>query len=136
MYLVTAIVCYAVFQETSYFTAAFISPNRHLSNTKILMVGDGKDVEKVQTKKEIFRDLREKLNDAAQIPGFSNVGQKMVCPHIIRQIASCNPLHFCIAVFLNLFTICIPIQRTLNFTAKVPRMECKLATAGKDNSFR
>ena len=100
------------------------------------MVGDGKDVEKVQTKKEIFRDLREKLNYAAQIPGFSNVGQKMVCPHIIRQIASCNPLHFFTAVFLNLFTICIPIQRTLNFTAKVPRMECKLATAGKDNSFR
>ena len=52
-------------------------------------MGGGKNEgEKVQTKKEMFRDLREKLNDAAQIPGFFDVGQKMVCEHIERHIES------------------------------------------------
>ena len=43
------------------------------------MMGGGKSQsEKLLTKKQIFRDLRGKLDTAAQIPGFFDVGQKVV----------------------------------------------------------
>eukprot|EP00596_Hydrurales_sp_CCMP1899_P002502 CAMPEP_0119041594 /NCGR_PEP_ID=MMETSP1177-20130426/12581_1 /TAXON_ID=2985 /ORGANISM="Ochromonas sp, Strain CCMP1899" /LENGTH=262 /DNA_ID=CAMNT_0007007765 /DNA_START=188 /DNA_END=976 /DNA_ORIENTATION=- len=41
-------------------------------------MGGGKSqAEKLMTKKQIFRDLRGKLETAAQIPGFFDVGQKV-----------------------------------------------------------
>ena len=42
-------------------------------------MGGGKSQsEKLLTKKQIFRDLRGKLDTAAKIPGFFDVGQKVV----------------------------------------------------------
>ena len=45
----------------------------------MISMGGGKSQsEKLLTKKQIFRDLRGKLDTAAKIPGFFDVGQKVV----------------------------------------------------------
>lgn len=88
MYLITTIVCFVVLHDALLFTNALTSSRVPLSKRHLEMGGGKNEGEKVQTKKEMFRDLREKLNDAAQIPGFFDVGQKMVCEHIERHIES------------------------------------------------
>jgi len=44
------------------------------------MAGGRSQAEKSMTTKQIFRELRGKLNEAAQIPGFFDVGQHVVRP--------------------------------------------------------
>ena len=139
MYLSVILICYAA-------TASAFSASTRTSSTSLHMGGGRSETEKVQTKKEMFRDLREKLDSAAQIPGFFDVGQKMVCSHIyhsfymsieyfMRLLIHIAELHFYDQNVFSPFTIFL-IFRMSGFTARAPKMACKSATALKDNLSR
>ena len=49
-----------------------------MSHSQLKMGGGKSQSEKLLTKKQIFRELRGKLDTAAKIPGFFDVGQKVV----------------------------------------------------------
>jgi hypothetical protein len=49
----------------------------------LAMGGGRSQAEKSLTTKQIFRELRGKLNEAAKTPGFFDVGQ-----HVVRQVAA------------------------------------------------
>jgi hypothetical protein len=49
-----------------------------MARSQLSMAGGRSQAEKLLTKKQIFRELRGKLNEAAKIPGFFEVGQHVV----------------------------------------------------------
>ena len=54
-------------------------PTRVLQkSTQLTMAGGRSPSEKLMTKKQLFRELRGKVNDAAKIPGFFDVGVPVV----------------------------------------------------------
>ena len=63
---------------SAWVSSPFSSSAVKISQSQIMMGGGKSQSEKLLTKKQIFRDLRGKLDTAAQIPGFFDVGQKVV----------------------------------------------------------
>ena len=59
-------------------TQAFVPMTTVRRTTAITMGGGRSQGEKVLTKRQIFQEVRGKLNEAAKIPGFFDVGQHVV----------------------------------------------------------
>ena len=71
------VVCLAICVE---FSSSWVSSYAVRSaRSQLSMAGGRTQAEKLMTKKEMFRELRGKLNEAAKIPGFFDVGQHVVC---------------------------------------------------------
>lgn len=80
------VVCLAVCLQLFPQAWGFIPSNnnaimRSITRTQLSMGGGRSQAEKSMTTKQIFRELRGKLNEAAQAPGFFDVGQ-----HVVRQL--------------------------------------------------
>ena len=74
----TAVIVCAVSCVSAWVALPFSSSAIKISQSQIMMGGGKSQSEKLLTKKQIFRDLRGKLDTAAKIPGFFDVGQKVV----------------------------------------------------------
>ena len=74
----TAVFVCAVSFVSAWVASPFSSSAVKISHSQLKMGGGKSQSEKLLTKKQIFRDLRGKLDTAAKIPGFFDVGQKVV----------------------------------------------------------
>jgi hypothetical protein len=78
MKMIVSIVAYIVCVQL--FSQAFVPMTTVRRTTAITMGGGRSQGEKVLTKRQIFQEVRGKLNKAAEIPGFFDVGQHVVSP--------------------------------------------------------
>ena len=75
----TAVFVCAVSFVSAWVASPFSSSAVKISHSQLKMGGGKSQSEKLLTKKQIFRDLRGKSRViAAKIPGFFDVGQKVV----------------------------------------------------------
>ena len=150
----TAVFVCAVSCVSAWVSSPISSAAVKVSQSQIMMGGGKSQSEKLLTKKQIFRDLRGKLDTAAKIPGFFDVGQKVVRPSIdelcaevlvklkiVRQrityLMPSSPSFFsaCINNYCSaIVSVCN--QRKSNSTVQVTLMESSSVTALSPNSFR
>jgi hypothetical protein len=69
-----------------------------MARSQLSMAGGRSQAEKLLTKKQMFRELRGKLNEAAKIPGFFEVGQHVVSKW--KAVLVCS-LQFLIIKYCN-----------------------------------
>lgn len=74
----TAVIVCVVTCVSAWVASPFSSSTLKVSHSQLKMGGGKSQSEKLLTKKQIFRELRGKLDTAAKIPGFFDVGQKVV----------------------------------------------------------
>lgn len=61
-----------------------------VASSALTMAGGRSQAEKLMTKKQLFKELRGKLNEAAQIPGFFEVGEGPAVRIEFLSLQYCN----------------------------------------------
>ena len=101
VFAVAISVCFQLFSQ------AFVPMTNVVRRTTSITMGGGRSQgEMVLTKRQIFQEVRGKLNEAAQIPGFFDVGQ-----HVVSHFLKINKL----TTTINLASFVAKLMVSLSF---------------------